>query len=82
MPESSIAVAIGHDFTYVYRPQDSGTYMYHCHFEDVEHVTMGMHGIVFVKPDPTTGVSAPAGPHQKAYGLGRRRRDGRHWLRP
>ena len=52
VPESSIAVAIDHDFTYVYRPQDAGTYMYHCHFEDVEHVTMGMHGIVFVKPAP------------------------------
>ena len=52
VPESSISVAIDHDFTYVYRPQDSGTYMYHCHFEDVEHVTMGMHGIVFVKPAP------------------------------
>ena len=64
VPESSIAVAIDHDFTYVYRPEDSGTYMYHCHFEDVEHVTMGMHGIVFVKPDPAT---LPAGVKQ-AYG--------------
>ncbi len=64
VPESSIAVAIDHDFTYVYRPLDSGTYMYHCHFEDVEHVTMGMHGIVFVKPDPTT---LPEGA-QQAYG--------------
>ena len=50
VPESSIAVPIGRDFTYVYRPEDAGTYMYHCHFEDVEHVTMGMHGIVFVRP--------------------------------
>jgi FtsP/CotA-like multicopper oxidase with cupredoxin domain len=24
--------------------------MYHCHFEDVEHVTMGMSGVVFVTP--------------------------------
>jgi FtsP/CotA-like multicopper oxidase with cupredoxin domain len=58
VPESSIAVPIGRDFTYVYRPKDAGTYMYHCHFEDVEHVTMGMHGIVFVKPSPgdTTGL--------------------------
>ena len=24
--------------------------MYHCHFEDVEHVQMGMAGIVFVRP--------------------------------
>ncbi|HEY0518945.1 MAG TPA: multicopper oxidase domain-containing protein, partial [Ilumatobacteraceae bacterium] len=68
VPESSIAVAIGHDFTYVYRPLDSGTYMYHCHFEDVEHVTMGMHGIVFVKPDPADIVGLDAHPH-KAYGI-------------
>jgi FtsP/CotA-like multicopper oxidase with cupredoxin domain len=54
VPESSISVPIGRDFTYVYRPEDSGTYMYHCHFEDVEHVTMGMQGIVFVKPEPST----------------------------
>ncbi|MGZ4767111.1 MAG: multicopper oxidase domain-containing protein [Ilumatobacteraceae bacterium] len=68
VPESSISVAIDHDFTYVYRPQDSGTYMYHCHFEDVEHVTMGMHGIVFVKPDPKDTLIAN-GHAQKAYGV-------------
>ena len=67
VPESSIAVAIDHDFTYVYRPKDAGTYMYHCHFEDVEHVTMGMQGIVFVKPSPSDTVGlAPR--QQKAYG--------------
>jgi FtsP/CotA-like multicopper oxidase with cupredoxin domain len=68
VPESSIAVAIDHDFTYVYRPHDSGTYMYHCHFEDVEHVTMGMHGIVFVKPDPADVVGLELHT-QKAYGV-------------
>ena len=68
VPESSIAVAIDHDFTYVYRPQDAGTYMYHCHFEDVEHVTMGMHGIVFVKPNPNDTLIA-GGHAQKAYGV-------------
>jgi FtsP/CotA-like multicopper oxidase with cupredoxin domain len=67
VPESSIAVAIGHDFTYVYRPKDAGTYMYHCHFEDVEHVTMGMHGIVFVKPNPADVLGLASG-QQKAYG--------------
>ena len=36
--------------TYFYRPHDAGTYMYHCHFEDVEHVQMGMTGMVFVRP--------------------------------
>ena len=50
VPELSISVPIGRDFTYFYRPHDPGTYMYHCHFEDVEHVQMGMTGMVFVRP--------------------------------
>jgi FtsP/CotA-like multicopper oxidase with cupredoxin domain len=63
-PTGSISVPVGQRFTYVYRPRDPGTYMYHCHVEDIEHVTMGMTGIVFVRPalgpkyaynDPTTG---------------------------
>ena len=40
----------GRDFTYFYRPREPGTYMYHCHVEDVEHVHMGMTGLVFVRP--------------------------------
>jgi FtsP/CotA-like multicopper oxidase with cupredoxin domain len=50
VPEVSIAVPIGKQFTYFYRPHRAGTYMYHCHFEDVEHVQMGMTGVVFVRP--------------------------------
>jgi FtsP/CotA-like multicopper oxidase with cupredoxin domain len=50
VPEMSIAVPIGRDFPYFYRPHDPGTYMYHCHFEDVEHVQMGMTSVVFVRP--------------------------------
>lgn len=50
VPELSISVPIGRSFTYYYRPHDPGTYMYHCHFEDVEHVQMGMTGMVFVRP--------------------------------
>jgi FtsP/CotA-like multicopper oxidase with cupredoxin domain len=50
VPELSLSVPIGRDFTYLYRPHDAGTYMYHCHFEDVEHVQMGMTGVVFVRP--------------------------------
>ena len=62
-PTGSVAVPVGQRFTYVYRPHDPGTYMYHCHVEDIEHVTMGMTSIVFVRPalgpkfaynDPTT----------------------------
>jgi FtsP/CotA-like multicopper oxidase with cupredoxin domain len=50
VPEVSVAVPIGKQLTYFYRPHRAGTYMYHCHFEDVEHVQMGMTGIVFVRP--------------------------------
>lgn len=49
-PTGSISVPIGRNFTYVFRPRDPGTYMYHCHVEDVEHVHMGMTGPVFVRP--------------------------------
>jgi FtsP/CotA-like multicopper oxidase with cupredoxin domain len=49
-PTGSVAVPAGQSFTYVYMSHDPGTYMYHCHVEDVEHVQMGMTGIVFVRP--------------------------------
>ena len=59
VPELSLAVPVGRDLSYFYRPHDAGTYMYHCHFEDVEHVQMGMTGMVFVRPrqnrTPLTG---------------------------
>ena len=49
-PTTSVSVPAGRNFTYIYRPRDPGTYMYHCHVEDVEHVHMGMTGPVFVRP--------------------------------
>ncbi len=49
-PSSSISVPINRSFTYVYRPHDPGTYMFHCHVEDTEHVHMGMTGLVFIRP--------------------------------
>ena len=49
-PSTSVSVPIGRDFTYVFNSHDPGTYMYHCHVEDVEHVQMGMTGLVFVRP--------------------------------
>jgi FtsP/CotA-like multicopper oxidase with cupredoxin domain len=54
VPEMSISVPPGRTFPYFYQPVDPGTYMYHCHFEDVEHVQMGMTGIVFVTPSTDT----------------------------
>ncbi len=49
-PTGSVSVPTGRVFTYIYRPRDPGTYMFHCHVEDVEHVHMGMTGPVFVRP--------------------------------
>jgi hypothetical protein len=50
---------IGKTLTYFYNPVDPGTYMYHCHWEDVEHIQMGMTGIVFVNPKQNrTGIPA------------------------
>lgn len=49
-PTGSVSVPAGRVFTYIYRPRDPGTYMFHCHVEDVEHVHMGMTGLVFVRP--------------------------------
>ena len=49
-PELSIAVGVNRTFPYFYAPHHPGTYIYHCHFEDSEHVQMGMTGIVFVRP--------------------------------
>jgi FtsP/CotA-like multicopper oxidase with cupredoxin domain len=69
VPELSIAVPIGRDFTYFYRPHDPGTYMYHCHFEDVEHVQMGMTGMLFVRPVQNRGTTDVL-PGKYAYNCG------------
>jgi FtsP/CotA-like multicopper oxidase with cupredoxin domain len=49
-PHSSVGVPIARELVYFYRPHDPGTYLYHCHFEETEHVHMGMTGAVFVRP--------------------------------
>jgi FtsP/CotA-like multicopper oxidase with cupredoxin domain len=56
-PTGSVSVPAGTVFRYAYRAHDAGTYMFHCHVEDVEHVHMGMNGLVFVRPalNQTTG---------------------------
>jgi FtsP/CotA-like multicopper oxidase with cupredoxin domain len=62
VPEVSIAVPVGRGFPYYYKPHRAGSFMYHCHFEDVEHVQMGMQGSVFVRP---TQNGTPLGGHTK-----------------
>jgi len=64
IPEMSISVPIGRTFPYFYKPHNPGTYIYHCHFEDVEHVQMGMTGVVFVRPAQNkTPIAGHPGPY-------------------
>jgi FtsP/CotA-like multicopper oxidase with cupredoxin domain len=57
VPEVSIAVPPARSFTYFYLPRNPGpgSYPYHCHFEDTEHVQLGMDGVVFVNPRQDNG---------------------------
>ena len=64
VPEVSVSVPPARDFPYFFRTRVEGTYMYHCHFEDTEHVQMGMDGIAYIEAtngntyDGDSGVSA------------------------
>ena len=51
VPDASLSVPSGSELVYRYMPTDVGTYMYHCHVEDVEHVHMGLTGMLFVRPN-------------------------------
>jgi FtsP/CotA-like multicopper oxidase with cupredoxin domain len=63
VPEMSASVPVGKSMLYYYRPHEPGTYMYHCHFEDVEHVQMGMTGLLFVRPKMNNGTNRYAYNH-------------------
>ena len=67
VPETSISVPVGRSFKYEFIPNEPGTYMYHCHFEDVEHVQMGMTGVLFVRPADYNGGATAT---KTAYGAG------------
>ncbi|MFQ6019886.1 MAG: multicopper oxidase domain-containing protein [Dehalococcoidia bacterium] len=69
VPEPSISVPPARDFSYFYRPHEEGTYMYHCHFEDTEHVQMGMIGVIYVEPKQNLG-DGPIPPGKYAYNDG------------
>ena len=61
VPTRSLSVPSGSEFTYGYLPVDVGTYMYHCHVEDVEHVHMGLTGMVFIRPHQDSPRGLPRG---------------------
>jgi FtsP/CotA-like multicopper oxidase with cupredoxin domain len=58
VPDNSVAAAIGRELIYHYFPEDPGSYMYHCHIDDVEHVHMGLYGIIWIR---STQMSGPQG---------------------
>jgi FtsP/CotA-like multicopper oxidase with cupredoxin domain len=55
VPDNSVAAAIGRELIYRYIPEDPGTYMYHCHIDDVEHVHMGLYGVIFIRSNQFSG---------------------------
>ena len=77
VPELSIAVPAGRDFTYFYKLNDPGTYPYHCHVEPTEHIQFGMTGIILVHPLENTPTQkyayddglAPSTQYDVAYDL-------------
>lgn len=50
LPESAIVALPGSSYTYFYKLNDPGTYIYHCHVEAAEHMQMGMLGNLYVHP--------------------------------
>jgi FtsP/CotA-like multicopper oxidase with cupredoxin domain len=70
VPNSSLAVPIGSNLVYRYLPYRgmAGSYMYHCHVSDAEHVQQGLQGIVFIRPYQNYGDSALGIPQTRATG--------------
>ncbi|MFQ5456110.1 MAG: multicopper oxidase family protein [Nitrospirota bacterium] len=51
VPELSFSVpAFGTRFTYYFKANRPGTYMYHCHVQAPKHIQMGMYGALVVRP--------------------------------
>jgi FtsP/CotA-like multicopper oxidase with cupredoxin domain len=50
VPHSSAVVNMGSSYTYYYKVNTPGTFMYHCHVEATEHMQMGMSGNLYVRP--------------------------------
>lgn len=54
VPDSSAVINMGSTFTYYYKLNDPGTYIWHCHVESTEHMHMGMLGTLYVRPRQDT----------------------------
>jgi FtsP/CotA-like multicopper oxidase with cupredoxin domain len=60
VPNGSLAVPIGANLVYRYLPYHgmAGSYMWHCHVSEAEHIQMGLQGIVFIRPYQNYGAAA------------------------
>jgi Multicopper oxidase len=82
VPDNSLAVPPGRELIYRYLPQDPGTYMYHCHVDDVEHVHLGLQGMVFVRPKlgPNYAYNDPATRFDRQFAIHLQELDNHaHW---
>jgi FtsP/CotA-like multicopper oxidase with cupredoxin domain len=63
VPNASATVNMGSTFTYYYKANEPGTFMWHCHVEATEHLEMGMYGMLHVQPkqngSPVTDTTVP-----------------------
>jgi hypothetical protein len=48
-PATSFWLNHQQDTTYSFKAKYAGTYLYHCHVDDVVHVQMGMYGLIIVR---------------------------------
>lgn len=54
-------IEAGSQFTYYFRAEHPGTYMYHCHVTASEHVQMGMYGALVIRPSVNSTTSVYGG---------------------
>lgn len=67
-PMTSFHVDHRQDTTYSFKASHAGTYIYHCHYQDVLHVQLGMYGLLVVRPADSSNTAWTNGPaYDKEY---------------
>ncbi len=63
VPNGSLSVPIGANLVYRFLPYRgmAGSYMWHCHVSDAEHVQMGLQSIVYIRPYQNYGTALGQG---------------------
>jgi FtsP/CotA-like multicopper oxidase with cupredoxin domain len=67
-PATSFWLSHQQDTTYSFKAKHAGTYLYHCHVDDVVHVQMGMYGLIVVRSAGAAKTAWTGGPaYDKDY---------------